>query len=118
MDAVVGGNICAPRRVLSKLIDRLLKVSDSNLTNVPPQLTSREKQVIARILQARSNREIADDLGIGVQAVTAHVGRLLRKTGTDNRINLASYMRRRKWSDDSGDSGNFSPPRTGPVETD
>src|SRR5580658_3962102 len=104
MDVVVSGNICAPRRVLSKLIDRLLKVSDSSLTNAPPQLTSREKQVIERIMLAQSNREIAHDLGIGVPAVTAHVGRLLRKTGTDNRINLASYMRRRKWSDDHGDS--------------
>jgi DNA-binding NarL/FixJ family response regulator len=118
MDAVVSGNICAPRRVLSKLIDRLLKVSDASLTNAAPQLTSREKQVIERIMLARSNREIAHDLGIGVPAVTAHVGRLLRKTGTDNRINLASYMRRRKWSDDSGDSRLSTRSRTGPVETD
>ncbi len=118
IDVVISGNICAPRRVLSKLIDRLLKVSDSCLTNALPQLTSREEQVIERIMLAQSNREIAHDLGIGVPAVTAHVGRLLRKTGTDNRINLASYMRRRKWSDDSGDSGSFLPSRSGPVETD
>ncbi len=94
IDVVSSGHICAPRRVLSKLIDRLLKVSDSSLTNAPLQLTPREKQVIELILLARPNREIARDMGISTQAVTAHVGRLMRKTGTDNRINLASFMRR------------------------
>ena len=94
IDVVIGGNICAPRRVLRKLIDRLLKVRDSSLINAPPQLTSREKQVIQLILLAQSNREIARKLGIGIKSVTAHVGRLMRKTGTNNRINLASFMRK------------------------
>jgi len=102
IDVVISGNICASRRVLCKLIDRLLKVSDSSLTNASPQLTSREKQVVELILQARSNREIAHNLGIGIPSVTAHVGRLMRKTGTDNRINLASFMRKHNWSDDCG----------------
>jgi DNA-binding NarL/FixJ family response regulator len=114
IDEVIGGRICAPRRVLSKLIDRLLTVSDSSLTNAPPRLTSREVQVVELILLARSNREIARNLGIGTQTVTAHVGRLMRKTGTDNRINLASFMRKSNWSDDRGP---FSSPHTGPLET-
>jgi DNA-binding NarL/FixJ family response regulator len=114
INEVIGGRICAPRRVLCKLIDRLLKVSDSSLTNAPPQLTSREKQVVELILLARPNREIARNLGIGIQTVTAHVGRLMRKTGTDNRINLASFMRKSNWSDDRGP---FSSPHTGPLET-
>jgi DNA-binding NarL/FixJ family response regulator len=95
IDVVISGNICAPRKVLSKLIDKLLKISDSSLTSAPPQLTPREMQVIELILLARSNREIARNLGISTQTVTAHVGRLMRKTGTDNRINLASFMRKR-----------------------
>jgi DNA-binding NarL/FixJ family response regulator len=94
IDVVIRGNICAPRKVLSKLIDRLLKVGDSSLTNAPPQLTPREEQVIQLILLAQSNREIARKLGIGIKSVTAHVGRLMRKTGTNNRINLASFMRK------------------------
>ena len=95
IDEVICGNIAAPRRILSRLIDRLLTVRDSSLTNAPPQLTPREKQVIELILQARSNREIARSLGVSTQAVTAYVGRLMRKTGTDNRINLAKFMRKR-----------------------
>ena len=99
---VIGGHIHAPRSVLSKLIDRLLNVSDSSLTNAPLQLTSRENEVIELIMLAQSNREIARSLGIRVQTVTAHVGRLMRKTGTDNRINLASFMRERRRSVDRG----------------
>jgi DNA-binding NarL/FixJ family response regulator len=88
IEVVTSGSIWAPRRLLSKLIDRLLKLPDSSLTAAPPHLTDREKQVLDLILLARSNREIARQLGIEERTVKAHVGRLLRKTGADNRIEL------------------------------
>jgi DNA-binding NarL/FixJ family response regulator len=88
IDVVTGGSIWAPRRLLSKLIDRLLKIPDSSLTNGPPHLTDRERQVLELILMAQSNREIARQLGIEERTVKAHVGRLMRKTGADNRIEL------------------------------
>lgn len=88
IDVVTSGSIWAPRRLLSKLIDRLLKVPDSSLTNATPYLTDRERQVLDLILLARSNREIARQLGIEERTVKAHVGRLMRKTGADNRIEL------------------------------
>ena len=88
IEAVTTGSIWAPRRLLSKLIDRLLKAPDSSMGNAKPHLTDREKQVLELILQARSNREIARQLGIEERTVKAHVGRLMRKTGADNRIEL------------------------------
>jgi DNA-binding NarL/FixJ family response regulator len=88
VEAVAGGSIWAPRRLLSKLVDRLLKVPDTALTSTP-HLTCREKEVLELILMARSNREIARQLGIEEHTVKAHVGRLLRKTGADNRIELS-----------------------------
>jgi DNA-binding NarL/FixJ family response regulator len=87
-DVVTSGSIWAPRRLLSKLVDRLLKVPDSALTTGTPHLTDRERQVLDLILLARSNREIARQLGIEERTVKAHVGRLMRKTGADNRIEL------------------------------
>ncbi|HXR37592.1 MAG TPA: response regulator transcription factor [Terracidiphilus sp.] len=89
IEVVTGGSIWAPRRLLSKLIDRLLKIPDSALTNAAPHLTAREKEVLDLILLARSNREIARQLGIEERTVKAHVGRLMRKTGADNRIELS-----------------------------
>ncbi len=90
IDIVVSGSIWAPRRLLSRLIDRLLGVPGAGtgvLSGV--QLTSRERQVLDLILLARSNREIARELGIEERTVKAHVGRLMRKTGAENRIELS-----------------------------
>jgi len=87
IEVVTSGSIWAPRRLLSKLIDRLLKVPDSSLTGAL-HLTAREREVLDLILLARSNREIARHLGIEERTVKSHVGRLMRKTGADNRIEL------------------------------
>jgi DNA-binding NarL/FixJ family response regulator len=89
IEEVTRGSIWAPRRFLSKLIDRLLKVPDSSLSTAGPHLTGRERQVLELILMARSNREIARQLGIEERTVKAHVGRLMRKMGADNRIELS-----------------------------
>lgn len=89
VEVVTSGSIWAPRRLLSKLIDRLLKVPETTSTAANVQLTSREQQVLELILMARSNREIAKQLGIEERTVKAYVGRLMRKTGADNRIKLS-----------------------------
>ncbi len=92
IDVVTSGSIWAPRRLLSRLIDRLLKFQDNhNLTASGQQLTVRERQVLELILTARSNREIATELGIDERTVKAYVGRLMRKTGADNRIKLSMF---------------------------
>lgn len=89
IDVVIGGSIWAPRRVLSRLIDRLLSDPDGSPSHASPHLTARERQVLDLILMARSNREIALELGIEERTVKAHVGRLMRKTGAENRIALS-----------------------------
>lgn len=89
VNVVTSGSIWAPRKLLSRLIDRLLNVPDTSLTNADLQLTAREQQVLELILLARSNREIARVLGIEERTVKAYVGRLMKKTGADNRIKLS-----------------------------
>lgn len=91
VEEVINGTIWAPRRLLTLLVDRLLQASDTSLTNTQAHLTDREQQVLDLILTARSNREIARELGIAEQTVQAHVGRLLRKTGAENRIDLLMH---------------------------
>ncbi|HEV2483939.1 MAG TPA: response regulator transcription factor [Terracidiphilus sp.] len=93
IEVVTEGSIWAPRRLLSQLIDRLLKVSDPSLPAAIPKLTTRERQVLELILMARSNREIAFQLGIEERTVRAHLGRLMRKAGVDNRIKLSMSAR-------------------------
>jgi DNA-binding NarL/FixJ family response regulator len=89
LEMVIAGYIWAPRRLLSKLIDRLLAFPNASFASVTPQLTDRERQVLDLILMARSNREIARQLGIEERTVKAYVGSLMRKTGVDNRIELS-----------------------------
>lgn len=89
IDIVVSGSIWAPRRLLSRLIDRLLGVPQGKIPGASPQLTDREREVLQLILRAKSNREIASHLGIEERTVKAHVGRLMRKLGADNRIELS-----------------------------
>ena len=89
IEVVVSGSIWAPRRLLSRLIDRLLLATEGETNPMGPRLTARERQVMDLILLARSNREIARELGIEERTVKAHVGRLMRKTGAENRIDLS-----------------------------
>jgi DNA-binding NarL/FixJ family response regulator len=108
LDVVVGGHIWGSHRLLSKVADRLLKIGDSSVTPASPQFTAREKQVAELILAARANGEIARTLGIGAQTVNGHVGRMMRKTGTLNRIELASFMR--KYSHVASETGSQGSP--------
>ncbi|MGA7857318.1 MAG: response regulator transcription factor [Terracidiphilus sp.] len=89
IEVVVSGSIWAPRRLLSKLVDRLLPSLDRASNGNAKHLTDREQDVLELILKAHSNREIARELGIEERTVKAHVGRLMRKTGAENRIDLS-----------------------------
>jgi DNA-binding NarL/FixJ family response regulator len=89
IEVVTSGSIWAPRRLLSKLIDRLMVMNDASLTNVQAHLTHREEQVLELVLKARSNSEIARQLGIGQRTVKGYVSQLMKKTGADNRIELS-----------------------------
>jgi DNA-binding NarL/FixJ family response regulator len=84
------GSIWAPRRVLSIFVDRATKPSRS-ATPSSAQFTVRETEVLRLLVAARSNREIARTLGIEERTVKAHVAKLMRKVGVENRIALSIY---------------------------
>jgi DNA-binding NarL/FixJ family response regulator len=50
-----------------------------------PELNEREKTVLKLIVNGRSNKEIASDLGIAEVTVKFHVGNLLAKLGVQDR---------------------------------
>ena len=89
VEAVTSGSIWAPRRLISSLLDRLLKVPHAAAAAPAPQLTFRERQVLDLLVKAHSTREIASQLGIEQRTVKAYIARLMRKTGSDNRIKLS-----------------------------
>jgi DNA-binding NarL/FixJ family response regulator len=89
IDIVTSGSIWAPRRLLSRLIDRLLHVPKVISEAQGTELTQRERQVLELLLMAHSTREIASQLGIEQRTVKAYIGRLMRKAGADNRVQLS-----------------------------
>jgi DNA-binding NarL/FixJ family response regulator len=90
IEIVSQGSIWAPRRVLSIFVDRATKTSRSS-TPAATQFTARETEVLKLLVAARSNREIARNLGIEERTVKAHVAKLMRKVGVENRIALSIY---------------------------
>jgi DNA-binding NarL/FixJ family response regulator len=58
-------------------------------------LTAREKQVLKLVAEGRSNKEIADALGIGVRTAMTHREHLMRKLGARSRTDLVRFAIRR-----------------------
>ena len=90
IDIVQDGSIWAPRKVLARLLESTARAEAARAkAGGAIKLTEREAQVLRLLVAGRPNREIADALGIDVITVKAHVGRLMRKVGVDNRIALS-----------------------------
>ncbi len=85
------GSVWAPRRVLSMFIER---ISNSPRRIFPADqvvFTDRETQVLKMLVEGRSNKEIGAPLGIGERTVKAHVAKLMRKVGVENRVALTVH---------------------------
>jgi DNA-binding NarL/FixJ family response regulator len=91
IEVVASGSIWASRKVLSMLVDRMLSNGTLTVPNAQPQFTQREMEVLQLLVSARSNREIAQALGIEVRTVKSYVGRMMRKVGVGNRIALSIH---------------------------
>jgi DNA-binding NarL/FixJ family response regulator len=50
-----------------------------------PHLTPREREVIIRLMQGRTNRQIGMDLKVSPRTIEKHVERILAKLGATNR---------------------------------
>jgi DNA-binding NarL/FixJ family response regulator len=90
IDVVLDGSIWAPRKVLARLIDAGGSAAGSAMSDEPVagKMTPREREVLHLLKEGGSNRDIALAMGIDEVTVKAHLGRMLRKTGASNRVEL------------------------------
>jgi DNA-binding NarL/FixJ family response regulator len=78
--SVYAGKSRIPAAVAEKLADRM----------GGPALTSREIEVLKRIVAGRSNKEIAQDLIISEATVKTHINSILSKLGVTDRTQAAT----------------------------
>jgi DNA-binding NarL/FixJ family response regulator len=85
------GSVWAPRRVLSMFIERVTSHPGRIFPAGRVTFTDREKEVLELLVAGRSNKEIGSALNIEERTVKAHVAKLMRKVGVQNRIALSVH---------------------------
>lgn len=85
------GSVWAPRHVLSMFIERVSSSPGRIFPAGRVTFTDREKEVLEMLVAGRSNKEIGAALGIEERTVKAHVAKLMRKVGVQNRIALSVH---------------------------
>jgi FixJ family two-component response regulator len=82
---------------LLALVERMLEFAKSSFSNAQAsasrdallgRLTSREAQVLERIVAGRLNKQIADDLGISIKTVEAHRANIMEKLAANTVADL------------------------------
>ena len=89
-----GGNILSARAIQTLFDD--LASSNKHPAGVEDpaplaryDLTKREQEILALLVEGRSNRSIAQHLFVSEETVKAHVGSIFRKLGVTNRTQAA-----------------------------
>lgn len=94
VEIVLDGSVWAPRKVMARLLEASRR-AEAEAAAAPPRFTPREEDVLRLLVAGRSNREIGSALGVDEATVKAHVGRLLRKVGVENRTALTMVTMQR-----------------------
>lgn len=75
-------------RQLRSLVHRL---DNSSPRSLPADLTLREAKVLQLVVEGKSNRQIAQELGISEKTVANHLSHIFNKTTSDNRAAAAAF---------------------------
>jgi len=88
---VAEGSVWAPRRILSMFVEQTQGTAQRGQPPCSRPFTTREKEVLQMLVAGCSNKEIGAPLGIEERTVKAHVAKLMRKVGVQNRIALSIH---------------------------
>ena len=90
-----GESFCSPRMAAS-LFSRIAELAGERIPESSIKLTPREVEIINKIADGLSNKEIAAQLYIEEQTVKNHVHNILDKLQLHNRLEAVQYARERK----------------------
>ncbi|MBI5724955.1 MAG: response regulator transcription factor [Planctomycetes bacterium] len=88
---VAAGEFCLGPGISRSVIDRIGK-GEGDLYET---LSSRERQVLQMIAEGKTNREIAQTLGLAIKTVDTHRTRLMRKLDIHNQTDLVKFVLRK-----------------------
>lgn len=86
----LSGGMTLQEDVAAKVIPRLLRQQEAPAA-VDESITPRELVIIRLVGEGRSNREIADELGLSVGTVKNHISQIMDKLELRDRTQLAIY---------------------------
>jgi len=92
--AVVAGEYWVERQNISDLVRELTRRPGHASPDVPQgpwRLTPREGQIVAEVVAGKTNKEIAQELGVSLQTVKHHLTNIFDKVGVHNRLELALF---------------------------
>src|SRR4051812_19883929 len=78
--------------LFSQVAEHAISKGKRNL-KIAIRMTEREKEVIALIVDAKSNKEIADELNIATFTVKSHVHNIMEKLALHSRLQIANHAR-------------------------
>jgi DNA-binding NarL/FixJ family response regulator len=95
---VASGGFWVPRKVLSRFVDFILNTTQGRRLrrDSASELSRREEEVLAALLEDLANKQVADRLHISERTVKFHVSNLFTKFGVRRRADLIllCYQRR------------------------
>jgi two-component system NarL family response regulator len=110
IEKVQEGEIWAGRRAIGSLLDELLgapvgaedKLNEARikLARQLRDLTPRELEIVRRLANGSTNKEIASTLNVSVSTVKAHLTNIFRKLEQPDRLRLALYLTHARGGDD------------------
>ncbi len=90
-----GGLVLDPDVARDALRERDVSEVLRDSTDAYDSLTDREKQVLKLVAEGRSNKEIADLLGVSVKTAMSHRERMMEKLGLHSRTAVIKFALRR-----------------------
>jgi len=81
----------AAERVLSRLQTLSHRPHGSSVQSLPADLTEREVEVLLLVARGRSNRQIAQQLGLSAKTVANHLTHIFTKTRSENRAAATAF---------------------------
>ncbi|PLX68844.1 MAG: hypothetical protein C0602_08350 [Denitrovibrio sp.] len=89
VNSVRSGQVWMPPFIISKLISNMPVGDLSENQTDDVEFSERESQVVKHVSSGLSNKEIAQEMGITVRTVKAHLTSIFTKTGLRDRVALA-----------------------------